>query len=256
MSPAEVPAQRHLVTARSTPGLRVLIADDHRTFAEVLAAGLHMEGRFSAVDVASSVSHARLLLNVNRYDLLLLDPSLDVGSWLELLRALVGERPTLIVVVVSELEDINLVIQVLAQDVRAWVSKDISLDGLLHTIDEAGMGRTSLPTTLQGPVLKELLGRPAKSQTKPSFINELTPRQLEVLQCLAGGMSRAQIAEHLLLSPHTVRTHVQEVLRKAGVHSTLAALARAREVGYRRDHPSGSDLDPAQSREPTVDEPS
>jgi DNA-binding CsgD family transcriptional regulator len=45
-------------------------------------------------------------------------------------------------------------------------------------------------------------------------------------------MSRAEVAAELGLSPHTVRTHVQEVLRKAGVHTTLAALARAREVGF------------------------
>jgi DNA-binding NarL/FixJ family response regulator len=50
-------------------------------------------------------------------------------------------------------------------------------------------------------------------------------------------MSRSQIADRLLLSPHTVRTHVQEVLRKAGVHSTLAAIAKAREAGYRRGEP-------------------
>ena len=90
-------------------------------------------------------------------------------------------------------------------------------------------------------MLKELLGRPARSQAPSrSFIDELTPRQLEVLQCLADGMSRAQIAEHLLLSPHTVRTHVQEVLRKAGVNSTLAALATG----------PGGRL-PARSRRPT-----
>ena len=55
-------------------------------------------------------------------------------------------------------------------------------------IDEAVMGRTSLPSTLLGPVLKELLGRPPKSHIEPSFIDELTPRQLEVLQCLAEGI--------------------------------------------------------------------
>lgn len=232
MNPDPVPVQRHLLTAPSTDGLRVLIADDHRIFAEVLAAGLVLDERFAAVDVACTPRHATLLLNVYRYDLLLLDPSLDVESWLQVLRVVVGERPAPTVVVVSQLEDIAQVIQVLEQDVRAWVSKDASIDGLLHAIDEAVLGHTSLPTTLLGPVLKELLGRPARARTEPSFINELTPRQLEVLQCLADGMSRAQIAEHLLLSPHTVRTHVQEVLRKAGVNSTLAALARAREVGY------------------------
>jgi DNA-binding NarL/FixJ family response regulator len=232
VSAGDVPAHRHLVTAQSAPGLRVLIADDHRAFAEVLAAGLDLGGRFAAVDVACSPSHARGLLNVYGYDLVLLDPSLDVDSWVGLLRLVAGKRPDLVVVVVSQLEDIEQVIEVLAEDVRAWVSKDISVADLLHAIDEAVNGRMSLPSTLLGPVLKELLARPAKSRVEASFIGELTPRQLEVFGCLAEGMSRGQIAEHLLLSPHTVRTHVQEVLRKAGVNSTLAALARAREVGY------------------------
>ena len=232
MNPETAPGERRLVPAQSPPGLRVLIADDHRIFAEVLAAGLSIEAGFAAVDVACSPSHARLLLNVYTYDLLLIDPSLDVGSWLELLRAVVDERPAPVVVVLSQLEDVEQVIHVLEQDVRAWVSKDTTIDGLLHAIDEAVMGHTSLPTTLLGPVLKELLGRPARTRTRPSFLNELTPRQLEVLRCLADGMSRPQIAAHLLLSPHTVRTHIQEVLRKAGVNSTLAALAKARGLGY------------------------
>ena len=230
MNRAEATGQGH--NGQSTPGLRVLIADEHRTFAEVLAARLETEARFSTVDVACSPKHAKILLSVSRYDLLLLDPARDVGSWVELLRVVLAERPSLTVVVVSALEETQQVIQVLARDVRGWVSKDTSLDGLLHTIDEAMQGRTLLPTTLLGPVLKELLGRPATSQSQPTFINFLTPRQFEVLRCLGDGMSRSEIADHLGLSPHTVRTHIQEVLRKAGVHSTLAALAMAREVGY------------------------
>ena len=213
-------------------GLRVLIADENRTFAEVLAAGLGLERRFSTVDAACSPGRARLLLKVCRYDLLLFDPSNDLGSWLDFLRAAVCERPALVLVVVSDVWDVQQVIQLLTQNVRAWVSKDVSFEDLLSTLDEAVLGHTSLPAPLLGPVLRELLGRPTNSPPAPSFLDELTPRQLEVLHCLAEGMSRARIAEHLLLSPHTVRTHVQEVLRKAGVNSTLAALAKAREVGF------------------------
>jgi DNA-binding NarL/FixJ family response regulator len=225
-------AQEEPVLALPTPLLRVLVADDHRIFGEVLAAGLALQGRFSAVDVARSPAHARLLLDVYPYEVLLLDPSLDLGAWLDLLSAVAGGRPALIVVVVSQLDDVQQVIQVLARDVRVWVTKDTTLDDLLRTIDEAMMGRATLPAKLLGPVLEELLGRPARSRTETSFLSELTPRQLEVLRCLAEGMSRAQIATHLLLSPHTVRTHIQEVLRKAGVNSTLAALAKARGAGY------------------------
>jgi PAS domain S-box-containing protein len=59
----------------------------------------------------------------------------------------------------------------------------------------------------------------------------LTPRQLEVLKLLAGGCSTAQIAERLHLSPQTVRNHVRGVLRALAVHSRLAAVSRAHELG-------------------------
>jgi DNA-binding NarL/FixJ family response regulator len=238
---ADRPASQQPARGSSSSALRVLIADDHRTFAEALAAGLDALGQFEAVDVALSPDHARMLLNVRRYDVLLLDPILDVGSWLAFMRGVAAGPSAAVVVVVSELDDVPQVIALLAENVRAWVSPDVSLGALLRLIDEAVQGRTSLPPTLLGPVLKELLGRPVNNRHSRSFVDELTPRQLEVLECLAEGMSRDQIAERLLLSPHTVRTHVHEVLRKAGVHSTLAALAKARNAGFPDGRRTGKD---------------
>src|SRR6188474_238032 len=123
--------------AQPTFGLRVLIADENRTFAEVLAAGLELERRFSTVDAACSPGRARVLLQVSRYDLLLFDPGHDLGSWLEFLRAALSERPALVPVVLSGIGDVQQVIELLAHNVRAWVSKDVSLDVLLATLDEA-----------------------------------------------------------------------------------------------------------------------
>jgi RNA polymerase sigma factor (sigma-70 family) len=238
VNPAEVPDEREGPVSRAhTHGLRVLVADSHRTFAEVLAASLNVEGRFAAVDVAFTADRARFLLGVRHYRLLVLDPSLDVISWLRLLHAVASERPTLVVIVVSELRDVDLAIDALAHGVRAWLPKDIPFHEFLHAIDEAMMGRTALPAALMRAVLNELLSRQDQSRTASSFLDELTPRQREVLQYLADGMSRAEIAEQLALSQNTVRTHVQEVLRKAGVHSTLAAVVMAREVRGTRDLP-------------------
>jgi DNA-binding NarL/FixJ family response regulator len=62
-------------------------------------------------------------------------------------------------------------------------------------------------------------------------LESLTPRETEVLRALAGGMEKREIAEHLVLSPHTVRTHIQRVLAKLGVHSVLGAMAVARKAG-------------------------
>jgi DNA-binding NarL/FixJ family response regulator len=213
-----------------TDGVRVLVADTHRIFAEVLAASLSIEGRFVSVDVAFTPDRARFLLSVRHYGLLVLDPSLDVISWLRFMHAVARERPTLVVIVVSELRDVDLAIDALARGVRSWLPKDIPFHEFLHAMDEAVMGRSVLPAWLLRAVLNELLSRQDQSRAAPSFLDDLTPRQREVLHCLADGMSRAEIAEQLALSPNTVRTHVQEVLRKAGVHSTLAAVVMAREV--------------------------
>ncbi|CAM5719139.1 Response regulator transcription factor OS=Streptomyces microflavus OX=1919 GN=G3I39_28055 PE=4 SV=1 [Streptomyces microflavus] len=62
-------------------------------------------------------------------------------------------------------------------------------------------------------------------------MESLTPREREVLRCMVAGLGRKAVAERLFLSPHTVRTHMQNVLGKLGVHSTLAAVALARRAG-------------------------
>lgn len=65
----------------------------------------------------------------------------------------------------------------------------------------------------------------------PSTAAHLTRREVQVLRCLAAGLGRSEIAERLYVSPHTARTHIQRVLTKLGVHSALAAMAVARDVG-------------------------
>jgi DNA-binding NarL/FixJ family response regulator len=217
----------------TSAGLRLLLADSHRTFAEVLAARLREDERFAAADVAFQPRDAKALLAVRRYDVLVLDPGTDIGTWSPVLRQLGESQRPPAVVVISEQEGADRVVEVMTMhEIRGWITKNTSYDEFLHVIDEAVAGHTSIAPAVLGPVLHELLARATSGPPEHTFVDELTPRQRDVLSCLAVGMSRAEVAAELGLSPHTVRTHVQEVLRKAGVHTTLAALARAREVGF------------------------
>ena len=213
-------------------GHRALVVDDHRIFAEALAAGLVSDRRFGRVDVAYSSPQAMASLEAHRPDLMFLDSGLGNESGRDLLRAVLERRPDVVMIMVSGLEDIHEVTASLALGARAWVPKDASLQTLLLAVDEALKGRTWLPSTLLGPVLQHLFSRNQSGERPASFVDALTPRQRQMLEYLSEGMSRTEIAERLVLSPNTVRTHVQDLLRKAGVHSTLAAVARAREVGY------------------------
>jgi DNA-binding NarL/FixJ family response regulator len=72
---------------------------------------------------------------------------------------------------------------------------------------------------------------PPRRGSATAELDSLTPRETQVLRALAAGMERREIAEHLVVSPHTVRTHIQRVLAKLGVHSVLGAMAVARNAG-------------------------
>ncbi len=210
--------------------LRVLVVDDHRAFAEALGARLGGYPQFGTVRLAFTPCQAATLVDAHAPDLVLLDLRLGEADGLETLQELLRRRPGVAVLMVSGVEDIDTIVRAMSEGALGWVPKDASIEELLEAVEETTHGRLWLPRSLVAPVLRELLRRPAPRRAPASFVDELTPRQVEVLRCLADGMNRGQIAERFGLSPHTVRTHIQEILRKAGVHSTLAALAKAREV--------------------------
>ena len=74
-------------------------------------------------------------------------------------------------------------------------------------------------------------GAGATNAPQLARLRTLTRRETQVLRALAGGMERKEIADRLYVSPHTVRTHIQRVLAKLGVHSVIGAMAVARRAG-------------------------
>ncbi|GAA2134915.1 response regulator transcription factor [Streptomyces synnematoformans] len=112
-----------------------------------------------------------------------------------------------------------------------WVAKDSSLSRLLAVIRGVLRGETHLPPALLTGVLRELTAAREHRTESEQLVESLTPREHEVLRCMVAGLGRKAVAERLYLSPHTVRTHMQNVLGKLGVHSTLAAVALARRAG-------------------------
>lgn len=89
---------------------------------------------------------------------------------------------------------------------------------------------TKLGVESRGQAAALAATRPARIAVVPG-IAELTPREREVLRALSAGLGRREIAEQLVVSPETVRTHIQRVLAKLGVHSVIGAMAVARAAG-------------------------
>jgi len=219
--------------------LDLLLVDDHRIFAEVLAIRLEAESAIGRVDRAASLGEARALITQRRPDVVLLDLYLGDESGLDLLRELSAETgpPA---VMLSGAGDVDGIIEAVRAGAHGWVPKDAQVETLLDASETVAAGNMFLPAELLRPVLRRLLREKAPARTR-GLLDEVTPRELEVLRCLVAGMSRAEVAKRLYLTTNTVRTHVQNLLRRTELHSTLALVALARHLGISGiDEPDGS----------------
>lgn len=231
-------------------GMRLLVVDDHRIFAEVLANHLRQDSGVNEVETAFSIDEAKAVLNRFSPQVVLLDNDVHGERGTALIPELVRMHPRAHVVMLSATSDSDTIIEALEAGAEAWVGKDSGVDVLLLAAHEVMRGNVFLyPTTLK-PVIRRLLDR-RRGATEPTFVDQLSPRELEVLRCLVSGLTRAEVARRLFISPNTVRTHVQHLLQRAEVHSTVALVAAARGAGVDGiDHPSPGI--PEQRRQPSI----
>ncbi|MBB1255331.1 response regulator transcription factor [Streptomyces alkaliterrae] len=222
--------------------IRVLVADDHRIFAESLAAALAAEQDVESSAVGGAQAAERCLEQAaaagRPFGVLLIDvemcgplPPGEAVNGSQLLSRLHHGRPELRTVVLAGRDDPRRAAAALQLGASGWVAKDCSLSRLLQVVRGVLRGETHLPPALLTGVLRELTTTRRHRTESEELVAALTPREHEVLRCMVAGLGRKAVAERLFLSPHTVRTHMQNVLGKLGVHSTLAAVALARRAG-------------------------
>jgi DNA-binding NarL/FixJ family response regulator len=214
-----------------TNGLSILLVEDHHVFADVLAERLRAEPSIAGVEVAYSLAEARSAVGRIRPDVVLLDFQLAEECGLDLLQDIdrLPERPD--VLVLSGLTDTGRIVEALEAGVQGWISKEASVEILVSATAQVQQGNMYLSPPTIRPVLEQLLSEARGDGPRPSFVDTLTRRELEVLRCLVSGMTRREIAARLYLSVNTVRTHVQRLLHHADQHTTLALVALAREHG-------------------------
>ena len=214
--------------------MKVAVVDDHAVFAEALASRLDLEQDLEAVAMPFRRQKLLEVLDDSTIDLLLLDYDLGLSpgfTGLTLGEEVLKRRPQVHIVVISCGTADEAVVEGARLGMSGWVPKDASIDLLLDVIRGARRGETYIPGRLLTRVLRMLAATPGDGRDGDPALRGLTPREVEVLRCMVDGLSRAEIAERLHLSQNTVRTHVQRVLHKFGVHSSLSAVARAREAG-------------------------
>jgi DNA-binding NarL/FixJ family response regulator len=221
--------------------IQLAIIDGSRIFADALAARLGLEPDIRVLRCATGSAALRNAVSHSSVDVVLADAALfdaeDAERPASARRAPAAGRgagpaaetgrgpvdPAL--VLLADQGDRSGLAGAVRRGVRGWVPRDATVDDLIVAIREAADGGTWIPPKILTAVLGELTWTPPADDPTLSLLATLTPRERDVLSCLADGLGRAEAAARLQVSTNTVRTHVQSILSKLGVNSCVAAVA-------------------------------
>ena len=210
--------------------MRIVVCDDHRLLLESLSRSLELKG--CTVEAAVSTS-AEAVAAVQRFrpEVLLIDLGFPEGDGLVTAREVMRRFPETRVVILTASEDPAWLLEADKLGVAGYVGKDQRLDGIVDALRLAAQGRGRVDKSL----LRRLGGGGESSNAgQGSPLDKLTAQEHVVLGCLRDGLSTSEIVTRLGISHTTVRSHIQAILAKLGVHSRLQAVALLRDAGVRQ----------------------
>lgn len=208
--------------------IRLVVVDDHALFRAGLVSLLTSIPEFEIVGEAGDGRQALAVVREEKPDVVLLDVNMPVMGGVEMVEALQeNDRPRILMLTISK-HDEDL-FGAIAAGADGYLLKDAEPDELRRAINLVADGKSVLSPEVTSRVLKAV----SSSHGIPPDV-ALSKREMDVLKCLAKGMTSAQIAKNLFISENTVKTHVRHILEKLEASNRAEAVSRAIQLGIIR----------------------
>jgi DNA-binding NarL/FixJ family response regulator len=210
--------------------IRVLLADDQRVVREGLGTLLGLLDGIELVGTAADGEEAVALAARHDPDVVLMDLRMPRVDGIEAIRRLAerGDRPRTIAL--TTYADDASVLGALRAGARGYLTKDAGAEEIRAAVEAVARGEAALDPAVQHHVVAALAA-PAAEDEAPELPDGLTPREAEVLGLIAAGLTNAEIADRLVVSAATVKSHVNHIFAKAGVRDRAQAVVYAYEHG-------------------------
>ncbi|MGW3349968.1 response regulator [Nonomuraea rubra] len=212
--------------------IRVVVADDQELvragFSMILDAQPDIEVVAEAGDGAQAIAAVR----EHRPDLLLLDIRMPVMDGIEAARAVCADGDCRVLMLTTfDLDD--YVYDALRAGASGFLLKDVRRDDLVRAVRVVAAGESLLAPSVTTRLIADFTARAAPRAVAPPSerLSVLTGREQETLRMMARGLSNAEIAREMVVSEHTVKTHVSNVLTKLGLRDRVQAVIAAYEMG-------------------------
>lgn len=208
--------------------IKILLADDHKIFSRTLANSLRHK---AGIEIVGQVWNGRMVeeyLQNHETHLVIIDLRMPLFLGAESIKKLVQQFPDVRLLVLSMEEDPTIIRMVIKAGARGYVTKTDELEELEKAIDcvmagELFLSKVAIAELTRHNLLEDLM--------EESVSGGLTPREMDVLGLLAQGFKGVELAEKLFISPHTLKIHRKNLLRKLQATSTEEMLKNAKRLG-------------------------
>jgi len=212
-------------TTQARDAIRVVVVDDHPFFRDGLSRGLRQSGYLEVVGEAGTGREGLDLIRSVGPDVAVLDYQMPDLDGLDVVHAVVRDGLATRTLVLSALTDSAVVFRALQEGANGYLSKEARRSEIVDAVIEVARGGTVVPPELAAGLAEQIRRR------GHGDLPVLSPRELQVLQGFARGLSIPALAPELYLGPSTVKTHTQRLYEKLGVSDRAAAVAEAMRRG-------------------------
>jgi DNA-binding NarL/FixJ family response regulator len=218
--------------------IRVLIADDQPVVRDGLAMLLDLIDDVEIVATAADGIEAVERARAERPDIVLMDLRMPRLEGADATRQILAAYPETRVLVLTTYADDRFLFPALQAGARGYLTKDATAEEIEHAIRALIAGQTHLDPAVQQRLVAAVLDQGPRTPvgepipvSAPNLPDELTPREIEVLKLIALGLSNREIADKLVLSNATVKTHINRIFYKTGARDRAQAVRYAYKHG-------------------------
>jgi DNA-binding NarL/FixJ family response regulator len=212
--------------------IRVVVADDQEIVREGFAALLATQPDLDVAGTAADGEEAVRICESAQPDVVLMDVRMPVLDGIEATRRLTSEgavHPRVLMLTTFDLDE--YVYDALGAGASGFLLKDVTAEQLFEAVRVVAAGEALLAPAVTRRLIAEFARLRPQLPARPERLGDLTPRETEVLRLVAEGLSNAEIAERLVVTKETVKTHVSRILAKLDLRDRSQAVVLAYETG-------------------------